>query len=155
MKRKASNRMLAWWLRAAFILSAALCASWSAEAETLEGGPLISNAFLETDLRSALYDVAQQAGVHIIVDDNVNGAVSIDLDEVPLEEALKLMLMAGGYSFRKLDSKCYLVGTGDPQSPTFNLLSTTAVIPLWHINAEKASDLLLSDYYRDYVKVDP
>jgi len=155
MIRSASDRVLTSWLWAAVILAIAACATWDAAATAAEQGPLISNAFLEADLRSALYDVAQQAGVHIIVDDNVNGTVSVDLDQVPLEEALKLMLMAGGHSFRKIDANCYLVGTGDPQSPTFNLLSTTAVIPLHHIKAEKASDLLLSDYFRDYLKVDP
>jgi type IV pilus assembly protein PilQ len=117
-------------------------------------GGLINNVFLETDIRSALQDVAQQAGVHIITDDSVRGTVSVDLKDVPLEATLKLLLMAGGYAYRKLDATTYLVGLCDPTSATFNLLSTTAVIPLRYIKASAVADLLLSDYYKDYVKVD-
>jgi type II secretory pathway component GspD/PulD (secretin) len=139
---------------AALVLCLAVWAWAVADPEQPEPERLVSNVFLDTDLRLALQDVAQQAGVHIICDDTVNGFISLDLEEVPLEEALRLMLMAGGYSCRKIDPKCYLVGAGDPQSPTFNLLSSTAVMPLRHIKAAKTSDLLLSDYYDDYVKVD-
>jgi len=121
----------------------------------LASEPLVTNVFFDTDIRAALQDIASQTHVNIIPDETVMGTVSADLENVPLEKAISLVLMAGGYHYKKIAPDCYLVGACRPDDPNFNLLSETERIPLNHLNAKTAKELPLSDYYEPYIKVDP
>lgn len=113
--------------------------------------PLISNLFYETDIREALHDIAAQAGVNIIADDTVQGIISLEVRDMPLEECLRMMLVAGGYTFRRMDGY-YLVGAVDPSNPTFNLLSTTEYVKLNYINAKDVPKFL-SKHFTPFVQV--
>lgn len=113
---------------------------------------LITNVFVDTDIREILYTVAAQAEVNILVDDTVRGYITVDLMEVPLEKTLRMILAPGGYIFVKIEDY-YLVGSSDPRNPTFPKLSHTESIQLNYLDAEAASNLL-SDFFEPYVKVD-
>lgn len=112
--------------------------------------PVINNVFYETDLRQAIQDIAMQAEVTIVADNTVQGYVTMEIIELPLELALKRLLSVGGYTFKKLDGY-YLVGAPDPSNPSFGLLSTTATIPINYITVSQAASLL-SDYYAPFIK---
>ena len=111
---------------------------------------LVSNVFYETDLRQALDDLAAQSGISIVADNTVQGFVTMEIDELPLEKALSRILSTGGYTFKKMEG-FYLVGLADPSNPSFNLLSVTENIPVNYMTAANAAELL-SDYYKPYVK---
>ncbi|MBA7638910.1 Type 3 secretion system secretin [subsurface metagenome] len=113
---------------------------------------LISNVFVDTDIREVLHTVAAQAEVNILVDDTVRGYITVDLKEVALEKTLRMILAPGGYTFVKMEDY-YLVGSSDPRNPTFPKLSHTESIQLSYLDAEAASKLL-SDFFEPYVKVD-
>ena len=111
--------------------------------------PTVSTVFFETDIREALNEVSMQTGVNIIYDETVVGTVTLDLQEVPLEKALEMMLVSGGYTYQKVDDY-YLVGLPTPESPMFEKLTVTETIKLDYINASQAVDLL-PPFYSDYV----
>jgi type IV pilus assembly protein PilQ len=111
---------------------------------------LISNVFYETDLRQAIQDIASQAEVNIMADNTVQGFVTMELVDLPLEQALKRILSVGGYTFKKLDGY-YLVGAAEPSNPSFSLLSVTESIPISYIPAKTAAELL-SEYFKPYIK---
>lgn len=111
--------------------------------------PTVSTVFFETDIREALNEVSMQTGVNIIYDETVVGTVTLDLQEVPLEKALEMMLVSGGYTYQKVDNY-YLVGLPTPESPMFEKLTTTETIKLDYLNASQAVELL-PPYYSDYV----
>lgn len=115
--------------------------------------PLVSNVFYDTDLREALRDIASQTGVSIVPDETVQGVVTLEATEVPLEECLGRMLTPLGYTFKKIDTY-YVVGAAHPDNPSFPLLSETT---LYSPNYVRAADVaaLLSDYYSPYVKANP
>jgi len=113
---------------------------------------LITNVFVDTDIRQVLNTIAAQTEVNILVDDTVRGYISLDLRDVPLEKALRMVLTPGGYTFVKMEDY-YLVGSPDPRNPTFPKLSYTESIKLNYLNADVASKLL-SDFFEPYVKVD-
>ena len=54
----------------------------------------------ETDIREALSEITMQTGVNIIVDSTVGGTITADLQDVPLEKALRMILISGGYTYR-------------------------------------------------------
>jgi len=110
-----------------------------------KGEPLVTNVFADTDMRQALSDVAAQAGVIIIPDSTVQGTVTADLKDVPLEPALTMLLQTGGFAFAKLDGY-YLVGLPDPSNPNFYLLSATEVVELKYVAPQTIAALLNGPY---------
>ena len=99
-----------------------------------------------------LRDISAQTGVKIVADETVQGSLSIELKEIPLEEALRMVLAIGNYTFRKMPEGYYLVGLCTPNSPSFNRLSVTEY---FKPNYRKVTELqsLFSDFYQPYLKV--
>ncbi|MCC7495399.1 MAG: hypothetical protein IT204_23820 [Fimbriimonadaceae bacterium] len=107
-----------------------------------EGRPLVSNVFFETDMRQALSDVAAQTKTVIVPDDSVQGAVSVELKDAPLETALELICLRGGYVYEKIAKDTYLVTAPDPKSPNFHRIAKTQVIELNYAKAEEIKSQL-------------
>ncbi len=122
-------------------------------AEDIEEEPLVSTVFYEEDIREALNEIAMQTGVNIIYDETVHGTVTLDLQDVPLEKALEMMLITGGYTYQKMDDY-YLIGMPDPDTPTFQHLTETETIELQYLNASQAQDLL-PNYYSQFIESSP
>jgi type II secretory pathway component HofQ len=114
--------------------------------------PLVTATFFDSDLRESLKEIALQCKVNIVTDENVRGLVTLELKDVPLEKALRMMLFGGGYSFRKIDD-FYVVGLADPKNPAFAGLCDTEVFYFENISAESARSLL-PNFYEPYVKFD-
>jgi len=117
-----------------------------------QGEGLVSNVFFDTDIRQALSDVAAQTGATIIADETVSGFVSLELTDVPLHEALKLILMAGGYIYEEVDKGVYLVTSTEPDAPGFRYLAETQIVELDYIQCEELQGLL-PDVYSQYVQM--
>ncbi len=113
--------------------------------------PRVNNVFYETDLRQTLLDISSQTGIQIIADNTVQGYASIELNDVPLSEALKRILKPLGYTYQRIDDY-YIVGLAVPDNPSFPLLSETRVIRLNYILAADITNML-SDYYKNYIKI--
>jgi type II secretory pathway component HofQ len=103
-------------------------AAWAGEAGR-PANKLSSNALMDTDIRNVLSDISAQAGVTIIADESVRGHVNAELKNVPLEKALEIVLAAGGYVVSKKEDY-YLVGSAQPQTPTFAALSEVRIVKL-------------------------
>lgn len=114
---------------------------------TTPAQPLVTNSFTDTDIKQALSDVAAQTGVSIIPDSTVQGTITLDLKDVPLERALRMMLQAGGFSFAQMDGY-YLVGSAEPTNPNFYLFSHTEFVQLHNIRPEVVLSLLAVPYGR-------
>ncbi len=119
---------------------------------TLSEEFLISNIFVETDLREALAEIAINAGISIIPDDDVQGVISMGLKEVSLERALKMLLTPGGYVFNKINDY-YVITSPDPKSRSYQ-----AIVKMYRYKPRylKAKDLvgILPPFYAEYVKTD-
>ena len=123
-----------------------------AEAERLKAQPTVSNVFVEADIRQALLDVSTQAKTNIIVDENVQGTVSMTLDKTPIEVALRMILFPGGFKFRYIkEHDYYQVGKVIPESASFDELSSTRVIKT-NQEAQKVVEQI-SEHYKPYVSL--
>ncbi|MGE5584358.1 MAG: type II secretion system protein GspD [Bacillota bacterium] len=112
---------------------------------------LVTNVFDGADIMSALRDISAQTGVNIMADATVQGWVTVELRDVPLEKALEMIVVPLGYTFVKVGDY-YVVGSADSKNPTFSLLTSTEVVKLKYVRAENAAKLL-SDFFAPYVKV--
>jgi len=110
----------------------------------------ITNSFFETDLRQVLTDLSMEAGVPILWDATVQGLVTFEAKEQPLESVLKAILLPLGYTF-SFEDGAYFVGSAKPEDPAFGLLSKTAVVTMANLDATEAIGLL-SEYFKPYVK---
>jgi len=120
------------------------------ESQKLAKQPKVSNVFVEADIRIVLMDIATQTGINIIPDESIEGTVSADLKDVPLETALRMVLHSGSYSFKYVkEGNYYIVGSAIPESPSFESLSQTRIIKT-NIEAEKVVERL-SKYFAPYV----
>ncbi|MBN1466946.1 type II secretion system protein GspD [candidate division KSB1 bacterium] len=114
---------------------------------------LVSNVFFETDLRQALRDISEEAGVAILPDNTVQGIVTLTFDSAPLESVLEKILSVGGYTFRKIDDY-YVVGAPIPENPSFHLLTETEYYYPNYIEVDQVP-ALLSNYFQPFIKIHP
>lgn len=114
-------------------------------------GRRVTNIFYEVDIREALNEISEQTGVTIIADDTVQGMVNVKFENTPLERAMEMLMLSGGFTFKEMNGH-YLVGFPQTDSNSFKYLSRTKLIrPVYMKPSEIAS--LLSDAYEPFVKV--
>ena len=113
---------------------------------------LVSNVFVDTDLRQALQDVATQIGATIIADPTVSGQVSCELKDATLDKAMEILLAGTGYGVKKTPDY-YLVYSTDPKSPVFRQVSQARMIRLDYAQPETVVKLL-PPTYKDYVQAE-
>ena len=112
---------------------------------------MVSTIFYETDIREALNELALQTGVNIIFDDSIAGTVTLDLEDITLEKALDLILLKGGFHYKKIGD-VYLIGVGDPRGTTFRHLAVTETIKLKYLTSQEVRDLLPS-FYSNFLRI--
>jgi type II secretory pathway component GspD/PulD (secretin) len=113
----------------------------------------ISNTFLDNDIRDVLQAIATAAGVIIIPDDTVSGTMTAQLDAVPLDTALDIVLAGTEYVVKKTPYY-YLVASAKLEDPSFLAVSETRRVKLNYITAHVAYQLL-SPAFRPYVQAEP
>ena len=111
---------------------------------------LVTNTFLQTPLSQALSDMAAQTRTTIITGQTVQGVVSCELEQVPLDRALDIILAGTGYEVEKKNGY-YLVYSPDPESKAFTQVSEMSQIRLNYIDAQTAVSLLGS-HWEPYVQ---
>lgn len=80
-----------------------------------------SYSFQDIDIRQALSALAQDQDINLIVSPEVTGKITVHLTKLTLEEAIRGITMAGGFTFRKQDDSYYVYkprDIRDPQSET-------------------------------------
>ena len=122
------------------------------QAETQPKLPLVSNVFVDTDIRQVLQDISSQTGVIIIADQTVTGLISCELKGVPLDKALEIVLAGTGYVVKKTPDY-YLVSSPDPKEAAFLASSKTKFVKTNYLRAEEAVRLLSSAFGK-YVQAD-
>ncbi len=68
----------------------------------------ISLKFQNIEVRSLLQILAQFAGLNLVVSDGVTGTISLNLKDVPWEEALQIVLMSKGLGKRQMGNILYI-----------------------------------------------
>lgn len=85
-------------------------------------GPRVSSTFTQTEVRQAIQALANQAGVTVIIDQQVSGLVSAIINDQPFESALQRLLLPLGHVYRKSGDR-YFVGVSDPSSSLYSRIS--------------------------------
>jgi type IV pilus assembly protein PilQ len=70
---------------------------------------LVSMKLKDVRIKDVLKELAEQHGLNMIIDEDIEGSVSISLTDMDLEEALDAILGIKGYAYRQLDNGIVLV----------------------------------------------
>lgn len=114
-------------------------------------GKRISNQFFETGLREAINEIAEQTGVNFLMDDTVQGSVTVKFSDTPLDEALQMIFLPGGFAFTEVNGYI-LVGFPSADSTTFRHLSVTETMRPAYMKPSEILELLSSNV-QSFVKV--
>jgi type II secretory pathway component GspD/PulD (secretin) len=117
-----------------------------------QGTSRVDNVFFQTDLRTALEDIAAQTGANIVADPSVQGVVTATVEDSTIDDALDLLLAGTGYRYVQRPYY-FLVYNPDIRRDVFAEISETQVIPLRNMRAEEVRNLLV-DPLRKYVRAD-
>jgi type IV pilus assembly protein PilQ len=115
-------------------------------------GNLVNAVFADTDIRQALQDISNQTGIVIVADNTVEGFVSADLKDTPLEKALEIILAQGGYVYTRKDGY-YLVGSPKKENVTFNNLSKTIFYRPKYLSVDAIKERI-GDTFSQFIKMD-
>lgn len=134
----------------AFLILLVLVLGGVAGAASVQEHPLVNLFLFDTSIKDALSEITMQTGINIIPDATVSGLVTLDLQDVPLEQALRMILIGGGFAFRKIDD-FYFVGLPDPRSNTFRELAETQILTLKNVSAGQVLSAMPA-FLTNYVK---
>ncbi|MHC4508972.1 MAG: type II secretion system protein GspD, partial [Planctomycetota bacterium] len=124
-----------------------------AAARAPTGELLITNKFVDMDLvLDILPALAEQAGISIIPDETVQGLITADIQGVPLDTALDIVLAGTPYVVKKTPYY-YLVCSAGVTASKFPVVSETKRLRLNYMTADAAVGLL-STAFRPYVQAE-
>lgn len=95
---------------------------------------VFSEEFIETDIREVLTVIAEEFEIDLIVDEKVSGVVNARLENMPLDRAIKKVLMPLGYYYARRGDQHY-VAPADPESPLFAYVSERIEYRPRHLDA--------------------
>lgn len=114
---------------------------------------LVTNLYSDSDLRQALTDVATQTGVSIVADSSVQGTVSGEFTDAPLDTVLEYLLLSGGFVYKEIRPGFFLVTSPDPKSPNYDQVVESRLVPLEFIPAAELKPLI-PIIYQQYMQLD-
>lgn len=108
-------------------------------------------AFFEMPLREALVELSVMSGVPIVIDENVDGLITVNINGVSFDDALEVMLSGGDISYRKM-ARHVLVGSALPDSPVFHKLAISCHYRPRHT---KPADIAVSltPYFQQFISL--
>jgi len=98
---------------------------------------MVSNVWVETDVRQVIQDMSMQTGITIICDNTVQGIVTMAVKDMPLEDCLERVCAIGEYTHLKVDDY-YVVGRPSPGNSLFSRITPPQRVELTHINCDQA-----------------
>ena len=102
---------------------------------------LVTNIWVDTDLRQVMQDISSQTDTPILCDQTVQGLVSMSVKNMSLQDCLERACASGGYSYLKVKDY-YLVGKAEPGNPLFLRMSEPQRVKLNYILPEQVKSLL-------------
>jgi type II secretory pathway component GspD/PulD (secretin) len=138
------------------LLAAAFLAGWTAlapgqttpPAATAATAPapagktkLVTNLWVDMDVRQVVQDIAAQTETVILCDPSVQGTLSMSVKDMPLTDCLERLCAPGGYSYTQVKDY-FLIGKAEPGSALFQRLSEPQRVKLTYVTPDQVRALL-------------
>lgn len=121
------------WMLAGMMFSAAAADAAPMEISVVDG-----------DVRSVLLSTARMGGFNVVMDDSVDGRVTLSLRNVEPEEALRLVAGAGNLLLERMGDSYVVTARGKADS-----LSGAHVFPIRYANPDELKESLILSFPRE------
>ena len=121
-------------------------------AESKPGEKLVSDFFEETEIHEAIQSLATQAGVSVVLDEQVGGVVTAVIDNDPFPTALRKVCLPLALIVREREDGSWLVGVNDPASAMFPLIAVRQEYRPLHLSPEELITVL-PERFKSYLQV--
>lgn len=102
------------------------------------GSDYIDLSMPRADLRGALRTIAKLADVSLVVQDNVQGTISVQLKDVYYERALEMITLSGGFALSRIADRTYMVG----DAKTISTAAGAAGYRIFRLRFQKAGEIV-------------
>ncbi|MCA9030396.1 MAG: type II and III secretion system protein, partial [Planctomycetaceae bacterium] len=106
-------------------------------AEESPSEKLVSDFFEETEIHEAIQSLATQAGVSVVLDEQVGGLVTAVIEDEPFERALKKVCLPLALITHQREDGTWLVGVNEPDSALFPLIAQRTEYRPLHLSTEE------------------
>lgn len=113
-------------------------------------GKTVSLEIEEGELREVLAEVSAQTEVTVVMDDYVEGLITVQLDDIDLAHALDTVLAIGDFDYRLYPNHIF-IGVREANSPSFSRLASTCTYRPVFVSPEEIA-MMLPPLYRQYVQ---
>ncbi len=96
---------------------------------------------VDGDVRSVLLSAARMGGFNVVMDDSVDGRVTLSLQDVEPEDALRLVAGAGNLLLERMGNSFVITSRGKAET-----LSTVHVFPIRYGNPEELRESLILSF---------
>ncbi|TWU48250.1 type II secretion system protein GspD [Rubripirellula reticaptiva] len=100
---------------------------------------LFDEEFIETDVREVLLTLSSDAGIDLVMDENVRGVVNARVHNLPLDRAIEKVLMPLGLYYAKRGNQ-HFVAPPDPESPLFSYIASRSEYRPKHLETKALID---------------
>jgi type II secretory pathway component GspD/PulD (secretin) len=108
----------------------------------------VTMAFHGMDIQDALRALAQQGGFNVLIDESVTGTISVDLNNVSIQDALETLKTYGNLAY-SVQGKNLMVASATSEKGVAFKKSVTRIFPLHNANAKVIADFLNSTVFAD------
>ena len=112
-----------------------------AEPEPTDPGPPVTNIWVDAEMRAVFRDITAQTGVLIIPDGMVEGVISLEAKDMPVEECLDRIAKTGPWGYKKVGNY-YVFGSVEPGSQLVDMLGEIKRVKLNYTTADEVHCLL-------------
>jgi type II secretory pathway component GspD/PulD (secretin) len=116
---------------------------------------LVTNLFVDTDIKAVINEVASLAGVTIIADETVKEqSISIEFKNEPIESVVEKLGMVAGAYWKQQAPGVFLISKATPDAAFFPKFAETRIYSVKNQTAASIQSLL-SVAYKTYLSFDP
>ena len=106
-----------------------------------EQNDLITLSLRDSDVKQVLRMFADKAGMNIVFHSSVNGNVTLDLVDMPINEAFGLVLQVTNLNYYKQGNTLIIISKNDAENATFSK-QEMMVFPVKYVSADKIANFL-------------
>lgn len=113
----------------------------SSEVMLTESNDLITLSLRDSDVKQVLRMFADKAGMNIIFHDSVSGKVTLDMVDMPINEAFNLILQVSGTNYYKQGKTMIVMSKNSPDNAAYSK-QQMMTFPVNYVDAAKIAEFL-------------
>ena len=113
----------------------------SGDVNLTKGNEKINLSLRDSDVKQVLRMFADKAGMNIVFHSSVNGKITLDLVDMPINDAFSLVLQVSGLNYYSKDNTLVIISKDNTDNASFSR-QEMMVFPVQYVSASSIADFL-------------